>query len=104
MAGPSVANELVGSAGTPLVLVDRPGWRVEYADQDTVRSGSLRFGGPVAAAGSPSSVELRWTDGGLASLMRERANSGPLQDHGLGDSVKRQKFAEPLAALSANVT
>jgi hypothetical protein len=77
MVGLSLADELVGSAGAPLVLVDRPGWRVEYADQDTARRGRLRFGGLVAA-GSPSAVELRWTDGGLSSLMRDRANSGPL--------------------------
>jgi hypothetical protein len=77
MAGPSVAEELTGAVGAPLVLVDRPGWRVEYADERTARSGTVRFVGPVAA-GSPSAVELRWTDGGLSSLMRDRANSAPL--------------------------
>jgi hypothetical protein len=77
MAGPSVAEELAGAVGAPLVLVDRPGWRVEYADERTARSGTVRFVGPVTA-GSPSAVELRWTDGGLSSLMRDRANSTPL--------------------------
>jgi len=79
MVGSSVAEELAEAVGAPLVLVDRSGWRVEYADEGTARSGTVRFVGPVAA-GSPSAVELRWTDGGLPSLMRDRASSGPLAD------------------------
>lgn len=88
-AGTVWAAELVRLAqSSPLVLLDAPGWRVDYADEQSGREGEMRFvRGPAPAppAGPVSVTEpvavpltvatLHWRGGDLSMWSRDRAGS-----------------------------
>jgi hypothetical protein len=63
--------ELVRFAeSSPLILLDAPGWTVDYADEQSAREGEMRFSNGAAAT-----ADLHWQRGPLASWVRDRAAS-----------------------------
>jgi hypothetical protein len=92
-AGTAWAAEQIRFAeASPLVLLGAPGWRVEYADEESTDEGEMRFrlgASPPpqdntfsGAAPTPpipadtSSAELHWRGrGGIGSWLEDRANS-----------------------------
>lgn len=84
------AAELVRFAeASPLVLLDAPGWRVDYADEQSAVEGEMRFvegAAPEQAGGDgrnqrptvderQRAAELHWRSGTLGSWVRDRAAS-----------------------------
>jgi len=68
---PAFAAELVRFAErSPLLLLDEPGWRVEYADEQTAIEGEMRFRHP-----SGRIADLHWHPLSLRHWKRDRANS-----------------------------
>ena len=88
------AEQVRFAEASPLVLLGAPGWRVEYADEQSKEDGELRFRlGPAlppqditvsgAAPATPvpadtSSAELHWRSGGIGSWLEDRAASAAL--------------------------
>jgi hypothetical protein len=65
---PAFAAELVRFAErSPLVLMDEPGWRVTYADEQSGVEGEMRFERAAAE------TELNWRAGSLRSWIRDRS-------------------------------
>jgi len=85
------AEQIRFAEASPLVLLDAPGWRVDYADEESAQDGELHFRtGPVARAegttvdateasapmpANTRSAELHWRDGTIGSWVRDRAAS-----------------------------
>jgi hypothetical protein len=73
-AGTVWAAELVRLAeASPLVLLDAPGWRVDYADEQSTHEGEMHF-----AAAAEQRAELHWRSGELSMWNRDRAGSADL--------------------------
>lgn len=73
-AGTVWAAELVRLAeASPLVLLDAPGWHVDYADEQSAEEGEMHF-----AAAEPQRAALHWRGGELAMWNRDRAASADL--------------------------
>jgi hypothetical protein len=68
------AAELVHFAeASPLVLLEQPGWQVNYANEDSANEGEIHFAGPASAEAA-----LYWRSGSLTSWMADRAASADL--------------------------
>ena len=85
------AEQVRFAEASPLVLLDAPGWRVEYADEQSRQEGELQFRrgptplpqdmkisaealeGPVPA--DTRSATLHWSAGGIRSWLEDRAAS-----------------------------
>lgn len=68
---------------SPLVLLERAGWRVNYANEDSTQTGELRFTtGSVPSSPSAedftTDAQLNWRTGKLSQWMADRANSADL--------------------------
>ena len=83
-AAPVWGAELVSFAdASPLVLLDQPGWRIDYANEDSAQDGELHF---TTAPASPdpsaedytTDAQLHWYAGTLSSRSTDRANSADL--------------------------
>lgn len=71
---PAYAAELVRLANaSPLLLLDQPGWKVTYVNEDSTQDGEMRFTKTVD--GTATTVSLHWRSGALADWIRDRANS-----------------------------
>ena len=71
---PAYAAELVRLADeSPLLLLDEPGWKVSYANEDSAQDGEMRFTKTVG--GAATTVSLHWRSGALADWIRDRADS-----------------------------
>jgi hypothetical protein len=63
--------ELVRFAeSSPLLLLDAPGWTVDYADEQTAREGEMRF-----TDGATGAADLNWRPRPLTEWVRDRAAS-----------------------------
>jgi hypothetical protein len=83
------AEQVRFAEASPLVLLGAPGWRVEYADEETAADGELHFRrGPnpqdITASADPpkppipadtNAADLNWRSGGIATWLEDRANS-----------------------------
>jgi hypothetical protein len=74
------AEQVRFAEASPLVLIGAPGWRVEYADEESQQEGELQFRlGPGAApkqlseAADSHYAALNWRGGGLRSWTKDRA-------------------------------
>jgi hypothetical protein len=83
------AEELRFAEASPLVLLDAPGWRVFYADEESQTDGELQYrrgptrpprvitpptdGRPLPA--DTNAADLNWRGGGIAEWYRDRAAS-----------------------------
>ena len=82
------AEQVRFAEASPLVLLGAPGWRVEYADEQSAQDGELRFRlgpapppqtGPVSASpanplpADTTSAALNWRSGGIRTWIRDRA-------------------------------
>jgi hypothetical protein len=70
------AEQIRFAEASPLVLLGAPGWRVEYADEQSKDEGELQF-----RLGSPAdtrTAELHWRAGRLGGWTRDRAASATL--------------------------
>jgi hypothetical protein len=75
---PAFAAELVRFAErSPLLLLDEPGWRVDYADEQTAVEGEMSFRRPQGGV-----AELNWRGGTLRHWKRDRAHSAELTTTG----------------------
>jgi hypothetical protein len=63
------AEQVRFAEASPLVLLDAPGWRVDYADEQSREQGELRFRLDARSAA------LNWRRGPIASWYEDRANS-----------------------------
>jgi hypothetical protein len=63
------AEELRFAEASPLVLLDAPGWRVFYADEESQTDGELQFRRDTNVA------DLNWRGGGIAEWYSDRAAS-----------------------------
>jgi hypothetical protein len=71
---PAYAAELVRLANeSPLLLLDEPGWKVSYVNEDSAQDGEMRFTKTVD--GTATTVSLHWRSGALADWIRDRADS-----------------------------
>lgn len=71
---PAYAAELIRLANeSPLLLLDEPGWKVSYVNEDSAQDGEMRFTKTVD--GAAMTVSLHWRSGALADWIRDRANS-----------------------------
>lgn len=71
---PAYAAELVRLANeSPLLLLDQPGWKVSYVNEDSAQDGEMRFTKTVD--GAATTVSLHWRGGALADWIRDRADS-----------------------------
>lgn len=71
---PAYAAELVRLANeSPLLLLDQPGWKVTYVNEDSAQDGEMRFTKTVD--GAAMTVSLHWRSGALADWIRDRADS-----------------------------
>jgi hypothetical protein len=83
------AEQVRFAEASPLVLLGAPGWRVEYADEQSAQEGELHFRlGPAppprdavsaAAPGNPVPVDTRfaqlhWRSGGVGDWIKDRAS------------------------------
>ena len=63
--------ELVRFAeSSPLVLLQAPGWTVDYADEQSAREGEMRF-----VDGATGAADLNWRPGPMRPWVRDRAAS-----------------------------
>jgi hypothetical protein len=85
------AQQVRFAEASPLVLLGAPGWRVEYADEQSAEEGELRFRrGPTPAPrdmtssgeqritpipADTSSAQLNWRGGRIGSWLVDRANA-----------------------------
>ena len=76
--------ELVSFANaSPLVILDRPGWQIDYANETSAQDGELHFTtaqvptGPSAEDNS-TAAQLSWFDGTLSNSMANLASSADL--------------------------
>ena len=76
------AEQVRFAEASPLVLIGAPGWRVEYADEQSQQEGELQFRlGPGAApkrltaAADTRYAALNWRGGSLADWSKDRASS-----------------------------
>lgn len=83
------AEQLRFAEASPLVLLSAPGWRVEYADEESAQEGELHFRlrstpPPVRRTASPAataapvpadtgSAQLHWRGGALSGWTQDRA-------------------------------
>jgi hypothetical protein len=70
----------VSMGGTPRVVLSRPGWRLDYADEQSVQDGKLCFASPSADSSSSASeptAEIHWRRGDLSSWLADRRASAP---------------------------
>jgi hypothetical protein len=70
----------VSMGGTPRVVLSRPGWRLDYADEQSALDGKLCFAGPSADSSSSASeptAEIHWRRGDLSSWLADRRASTP---------------------------
>ena len=85
-SGTAWGAELVHFAeASPLVLLEQPGWRVDYANEDSAQDGEMHFtSGPLPAPSTAATsaaedfttdAALNWRPGPLSSWMADRANS-----------------------------
>jgi len=88
------AEQIRFAEASPLVLLDAPGWRVEYADEQSRQEGELQFRrgptpppqdmkisadalhGPVPA--NTRLATLQWSPGGIRSWVKDRAASAAM--------------------------
>ncbi|HJQ50990.1 MAG TPA: hypothetical protein VJ838_10800 [Gaiellaceae bacterium] len=71
---PAYAAELVRLANeSPLLLLDEPGWKVTYVNEDSAQDGEMRFTKTVD--GAATTVSLHWRSGALADWISDRADS-----------------------------
>jgi hypothetical protein len=71
---PAYAAELVRLANeSPLLLLDEPGWKVSYVNEDSAQDGEMRFTKTVD--GAATTVSLHWRSGMLADWIHDRAGS-----------------------------
>ena len=80
--------ELVHFAqASPLILLEQPGWQVDYANEDTAQDGEMHFttspippstGATSAAEDNSTNAALFWRSGTLSSWTSDRANSADL--------------------------
>ena len=66
--------------GTPRVVLSRPGWRLDYADEQSAQDGKLCFASPSADSSSSASeptAEIHWRRGDLSSWLADRRASAP---------------------------
>jgi hypothetical protein len=64
------AEQVRFAEASPLVLLDAPGWRVDYANEESAEDGELRF-----RTGPARWAELNWRGGGIQSWFDDRAAS-----------------------------
>jgi len=83
------AEQVRFAEASPLVLLGAPGWRVEYANEESIKEGELHFRrGPSlppqgTAVDRPTppipadtrAADLNWRSGGLGEWLEDRANS-----------------------------
>jgi hypothetical protein len=84
------AEQIRFAEASPLVLLDAPGWRVEYADEQSEEDGELQFRrGPTPPRemtvidgdstepipADTDAAQLTWVGGGIASWYQDRAMS-----------------------------
>jgi hypothetical protein len=88
-SGTAWGGELVRFAeASPLVLLEQPGWQVDYANEDSDQDGEMHFTSrpiPSPSTGATSPAEdlttdaaLFWRSGPLSGWMADRANSADL--------------------------
>jgi hypothetical protein len=71
---PAYAAELIRFANeSPLLLLDEPGWKVTYVNEDSAQDGEMRFTKTVD--GAATTVSLHWRSGALADWISDRADS-----------------------------
>jgi hypothetical protein len=71
---PAYAAELVRLANeSPLLLLDQPGWKVTYVNEDSAQDGEMRFTKTID--GAATTVSLHWRSGALADWISDRADA-----------------------------
>jgi hypothetical protein len=63
------AEQVRFAEASPLVLLGAPGWRVEYADEESVQEGELHF-----RSADTGSADLNWRSGPLRDWTKDRAH------------------------------
>ena len=106
-AGTAWGAELVRFAeSSPLVLLDEPGWHIDYADEQSAQEGEMHFrrgnlaadlqSAAVKGADTPqTTAQLNWRSGDLADWERDRAASAELTTTGpvLGTTARIYQYA-----------
>jgi hypothetical protein len=64
------AEQVRFAEASPLVLLGAPGWRVEYADEQSAQEGELHF---RLGTSPPQEAALNWRSGGIRSWTKDRA-------------------------------
>jgi hypothetical protein len=70
----------VSMGGIPRVVLSRPGWRLDYADEQSVQDGKLCFassGADSSSSASEPTAEIHWRRGDLSSWLADRRASAP---------------------------
>jgi hypothetical protein len=97
---PAYAAELVRLANaSPLLLLDQPGWRVSYVNEDSAQDGEMRFTKTVD--GAATTVSLHWRSGALADWIRDRANSATVTSKTQVLGATATVFADRTAGASS---